>query len=443
MELLGRPGHRPGIHPRLALLLLFGAFLALMIFDAGVGEPTWAADSASPSATNPSASPGAASASPSARAGTLVPVETPAATTSPTPASTPLTDLPGLNGKDKREVTVVVKPIEPFVFGDPAAKEAPTGFSVDLWNAIASRAGWRTNWVWTDTVTNEIHAVADRKADAAIGAITMTPEREAVIDFSLRVFSSNLGIVTATGDHGTSSFLSVIFSPQVGKAVRVILIAIALFAVIIFFARRRQPDFPRGIVRGLGNSLWLSGQAVMGKSFNNVFTGGKDPSRFFSRVLFLIWLWIAILIAGYIGGSITSVMTVKQLKAGIAGPQDLVNYTVIAPEGTTSDTYLTDQGIGHDVVPTYQEGLAALAGHKYDAMVFDRPVLQYYINQHPNSGLSLVDSAFGAEPYGFALQQDSDLRQQVNLALLAVNTDGTYNDIYSRWFGGQAEDSAG
>jgi polar amino acid transport system substrate-binding protein len=189
--------------------------------------------------------------------------------------------------------------------------------------------------------------------------------------------------------------------------------------------------------------MWLSGQAVMGKSFNNVFTGGKEPSRVFGRVMFLVWLWVAILLAGYIGGSITSVMTVKQLRSGVEGPEDLVNYTTVAPEGTTSDTYLTNLGIAHDVVPTYQVGLQYLSDGKFQAMVFDRPVLQYWLMHNPSHRLQLINSSFGAEPYGFVLQQDSKLRQQVNLGLLAVNEDGTYNRIYSEWFGVDAGDSVG
>ncbi|MGV1004779.1 MAG: transporter substrate-binding domain-containing protein [Candidatus Nanopelagicales bacterium] len=365
----------------------------------------------------------------------------------PTPSPSPTTtdaplDLPGLTGEDKRTVTVLVKPIEPFVIGDPDSGEDPTGFSVDLWNEIATRAGWKTKWMWTDTVTDQVLMVGEKRADVALGAITMTPEREAVIDFSLRVFSSNLGIITSSSAEPSSGFLAVIFSSQVRRAVQVILAAILGFGVLIFLLNRRQEDFPRG-VRGLGNAFWLSGQAVMGKSFNNVFTGGKEPTRVFGRVMFLIWLWIAILLAGYIGGSITSVMTVKQLSSGITGPADLSNYSTIAPEGTTSDYSLTNLGVGHQVVPTYQDGLQALTEGKFQAMVFDRPVLQYWLRQNPGAGLRLVDATFGAEPYGFALQPDSDLRQQVNIGLLAVNQDGTYNEIYSHWFGEDASDSAG
>jgi polar amino acid transport system substrate-binding protein len=352
-------------------------------------------------------------------------------------------ELPGLTGDDKRTVRVLVKPIPPFVVGDPRNGQAPGGFSVDLWNAIAERAGWRTKWMWTDTVSNQISGVAAGRADAAVGAITMTPEREAMIDFSLRMFSSNLGIIANSDTQATSGFLAIIFSKQVRRAVQVILIAIGIFGLLIFLIRRRQEDFPKGFIRGLGHSMWLSGQAVMGKSFNNVFTGGKEPSRVLGRVMFLIWLWIAILLAGYIGGSITSVMTVKQLRSGIEGPEDLVNYTTVAPEGTTSDAYLTNRGIAHEVVATYQAGLAALKEGQYQAMVFDRPVLQYWLMQNPGHQLQLVNSAFGSEPYGFVLQQDSKLRQQVNLALLAVSEDGTYNRIHAEWFGVDAVDSVG
>lgn len=46
-----------------------------------------------------------------------------------------------------------------------------------------------------------------------------------------------------------------------------------------------------------------------------------------------------------------------------------------------------------------------------------------------------VQGQFEPQRYGFALQPKSDIRKQVNTALMDVIEDGTYDKIYSKWFG--------
>ncbi|MEZ4519079.1 MAG: transporter substrate-binding domain-containing protein [Chloroflexota bacterium] len=76
---------------------------------------------------------------------------------------------------------MATKPLEPFVYlnGDE-----PTGFSIDLWEEIASRLDLSYEWVAYDTVGEILNAVQDGSADVAIAGISMTKDREAVLDFT-------------------------------------------------------------------------------------------------------------------------------------------------------------------------------------------------------------------------------------------------------------------
>ena len=42
---------------------------------------------------------------------------------------------------------------------------------------------------------------------------------------------------------------------------------------------------------------------------------------------------------------------------------------------------------------------------------------------------------FDPEYYGIALASDSPLTERLDRALLSLAEDGTYDDIYERWFG--------
>ena len=55
------------------------------------------------------------------------------------PASTSVQQTPAT------EIRVAIKPLEPFV--TKATDGSYAGFSIELWNEIAKRNGWKTNFV--------------------------------------------------------------------------------------------------------------------------------------------------------------------------------------------------------------------------------------------------------------------------------------------------------
>jgi polar amino acid transport system substrate-binding protein len=55
---------------------------------------------------------------------------------------------------------------------------------------------------------------------------------------------------------------------------------------------------------------------------------------------------------------------------------------------------------------------------------------------HDGKGrVAVVGNTFHKEDYGIVFQSNSPLRKQVNGALLVLREDGTYQQIYDKWFG--------
>src|SRR5205814_473066 len=79
----------------------------------------------------------------------------------------------GVNGAGAEDAAqgkalrVAVKPIAPFVLKQ--SKDL-TGFSIDLWNALAQSLKVNTAWVEVTTVGDQLQAVKSGKADVAIAA---------------------------------------------------------------------------------------------------------------------------------------------------------------------------------------------------------------------------------------------------------------------------------
>jgi len=73
---------------------------------------------------------------------------------------------------------VGVKPVPPFAMLD--GEGGWTGISVELRQRIAEQLGWQTEWVVMDSPKAQIEGLAADRIDVALGALSMTPEREAV-----------------------------------------------------------------------------------------------------------------------------------------------------------------------------------------------------------------------------------------------------------------------
>ena len=86
-------------------------------------------------------------------------------------------------------------------------------------------------------------------------------------------------------------------------------------------------------------------------------------------------------------------------------------------------------GIGSVVSPSYSL--------QVDAVVYDAPVLQHYASHEGSGQVKVVGVVFQAQNYGITLPVGSPYREDINLALLRLMERGEYQELYSKWFGGE------
>lgn len=101
-----------------------------------------------------------------------------------------------VSGSDKT-LRVAVKPSPPFVIKDKDG--GYEGISVQLWEQIASEHDIRFKYT-EENLQGMIDGVADGKYDVGVGAVTVTAEREARLDFSQPFFDSGLAIAVRNDD---------------------------------------------------------------------------------------------------------------------------------------------------------------------------------------------------------------------------------------------------
>ena len=77
----------------------------------------------------------------------------------------------------------------------------------------------------------------------------------------------------------------------------------------------------------------------------------------------------------------------------------------------------------------------ALLDKKVDAVVTAAPMLLYYAAHEGKGRVKTVGPEFNTAPAAIMVQLDSPLRRKINLALIALRENGTYQQIYDKWFG--------
>ena len=133
----------------------------------------------------------------------------------------------------------------------------------------------------------------------------------------------------------------------------------------------------------------------------------------------------------------TQALLVKK-GSGISSLEDLDGKSLAVQEGTTGAIY-ADENAPEGVTVRSFEDLAllqtAVKTGQVDAGINDNGVLYDYVKDNPD--LEVAAEFDTGEQYGFAVAKDQNdaLLETINDVLAQAKEDGTYDEIYSKWFG--------
>jgi len=327
-----------------------------------------------------------------------------------------------------RTLRVAITNVAPFVLPQTAT---PEGFSIDIWDELARRMHTDFTWIKVARQADLLPAVQRGDADVAIAAITMTPEREKTVDFSLPYFDSGLQIMVRANNNNTflTSFWSIPWL-AIGQLVGVAVVIVFVLANLVWLMERKHdPNFPKPWLRGVGEGLWVTMLIIATGEH-----GERETAGLWKRLLVpAMWL-IGVVLIAQLTATVTSSQTVARLQSNIRGPDDLPGKTIGTVPGTVAADYLTDRGLPFVEVNSATEGFRVLMQGEVQAIVYDAPTLQYWAGKLGTGALAVVGPIFRPERYGIAVADGSPLRKSINETLLSMYEDGTYERIYGKWF---------
>jgi polar amino acid transport system substrate-binding protein len=271
------------------------------------------------------------------------------------------------------------------------------------------------------------------EADVAIAGISVTAEREQVVDFSHPYLHGGLQVLVAASRVPPlwRQLTRMVSWPFLVLGGSFFLLVLGM-AHLMWLGERWHPasHMPRRYGPGIWQALWWATVTV-----TTVGYGDVTPKGVVGRLLAMLWMFASIFLLAHFTATMTTYTTLRALQGTITSVEDLPGKRLVTVQGSTAAHYLTQRSLTHQTVATIEEAYPLLEQGHVEAVVYDAPVLLAYAATTGQGRVQAVGPIFVQEPYSIALQLASPYRKAINRALLALTQDGTYQRLYTRWFG--------
>ncbi len=323
------------------------------------------------------------------------------------------------HAKDLR-VTVIER--EPFVKIEDGKY---SGFSIDLWEAIAKNRGWTYKYEPVNSFIELLRAPRTATSDLAIANISITTDREEVMDFSTPIFDSGLQIM-ASNDK-TNNVLSLLFNKIVGLTFSIAIIVLFIVANLMwYFEKVSKKHTCKSYKKTIFEAVWCV--ATLGRFNKHI------PVSTAGRIIFVLWTFIILILFSLLTAQFSVKLMQNNVADSINSFYDLRGKKVGTTAGSTSEIFLSKNKIKTISYNNTKELFNDVANGKLDAAVHDAPLIQYYVANDGFGKVRTVGSIFQKDSYAIALPSGSSLRSEINIALLTLRENGTYEKIYNKWF---------
>jgi len=331
-------------------------------------------------------------------------------------------------------VAVVVVP--PFIMEQNGSL---AGFNIELWNAIASELKVKTIYQLEPDASSLLGAIQSRSADLTVAPIVITSARDELFDFSYPTMELGLQVMVRSTGQATQTksplrdMLRLMFSQTTLLWLGMALVLALIPAHLVWLFERGHQD------GAISSTKYFPGifQAMFWAASTLTTQAEAFPRQWLVRALSLFWMFVGVVFVAFYTAQLTTTLTVEQIRGAIEGPGDLPGKQVATIAHSPAADSLREQNAQVVEFSTPDLMFQALLDKKVDAVVFTAPVLRYY-ETHQGKGLvNTVGPEFDTSPIAIMVPLNSPLRRPINATLLKLRENGTYQQIFNKWFGGQ------
>ncbi|XP_057457898.1 glutamate receptor 3.4-like isoform X2 [Lotus japonicus] len=276
--------------------------------------------------------------------------------------------------------------------------------------------------------------VASNNYDAAVGDITIVPNRTRILDFTQPFMESGLVVVVPVKEVKSSpwSFLKP-FTAQMWCVTGAFFLFVG--AVVWVLEHRHNPEFRGPPKKQIMTIFWFTFSTMFFSHRENTVSG-------LGRFVLIIWLFVVLIINSSYTASLTSILTVQQLSSQIEGIDSLISGTqpIGVQDGSFARKYLIDElNIQESRIVSLRDQSAyadaLMRGPKGGgvvAIVDELPYIQLFMS-NTNCKFRTVGQEFTKSGWGYAFQRDSPLAVDMSTAILQLSENGDLQKIHDKW----------
>jgi ABC-type amino acid transport substrate-binding protein len=329
-------------------------------------------------------------------------------------------------------VRVAVYDLAPY--GSVDAQGLYSGVSVDLWRRVAEDLGLSYRFEAVRQMDTVLTGLENRDFDAAVGAITITPERLARVDFSYPAHRSGVAVAfpNRTGPVAAIDFY--------GQAVRQHISLISVTAGLLVLTGTLVWRFERRYRSGGQNAdssvtSLFDGLYWAVVTMTTVGYGDKTPKTRGGRFIATLWMLASLALISLVSTTLVSSMTAARLESGpLAHDSDLVGKRLGAVASSSGAEYLDNQHLAYTKYASLQEALAALADGESDAVVNSVGALEYMISTRFYGVIAMPSGLLAPAYMAFALPRNSPLIKQLDCAMVRVTGSPGWRSLEDSYF---------
>ncbi|NP_001096470.1 glutamate receptor ionotropic, delta-1 precursor [Xenopus tropicalis] len=372
-----------------------------------------------------------------------------------------------LQGLTLKVVTVLEEPfvmVAENILGQPKRYK---GFSIEILDELSNRLGFKyeiyqapdgkyghqlSNGSWNGMIGELIN----KRADIAISAITITPERENVVDFTKRYLDYSVGILIKKPEERINIFS--LFAPFDFAVWACIAAVIPVVGVLIFVLNRIQAvraqnssQTSQSTSSTLHSAIWIVYGAF-------VQQGGESAANSVAmRIVMGSWWLFTLIVCSSYTANLAAFLTVSRMDNPIRTFQDLAKQ-VDLPYGTVKDSsvyeYFKSKGTntlvqdrtfaelwrtigknnGSDnCVSSPSEGIRKAKRGNY-AFLWDVTVVEYAALTDDECSVAVTGNTISSKGYGIALQHGSPYRDIFSQRILEFQDSGRLDVLKEKWW---------
>ncbi len=312
-----------------------------------------------------------------------------------------------------------------------------TGFSIELWNAVAVRLKRKTNYQIEPDAGALEEAMRSKRADLCVTPIVITSARDEVFDFSIPILETGLQVmVRSTGQTAQPAeplwdMLRLMPSRTAAVWLGTALLLVLIPAHLVWLIERRHEDrmiSSRKYFPGIFEAIYWALLTITGQA-------QTMPRKWMARAVSILWMFTAVVFVALYTAQLTTTLTVEQIRGAIEGPGDLPDKQVATLGHSIAVEYLREHHAQVLEFPTTDQMFKALLDKKVDAVVSNATILLYYAAHEGKGRVKVVGPLFDSAPAAIMVQLNSPLRKTINAELLTLREDGTYQQLYDKWLG--------